>query len=152
MKNSKPTKKITPPTKTKKRWTGEYYDPEHKVYRPYTEDQIKEELKEFGRNPKNLYTERFWADRHMSSRVFSDLLKRVDGLREIYEDVKTLIGTRRDEGAITRKLDGAHVSRTLGHYWPVFKEMEEWRAKLRLESEKNAPNIEIIMPELKEEK
>lgn len=144
-KTTQTTKKKTDQAKNGKRWSGEYYDPKIRTYRPYTEDQLIDLLREYGDRSDVLHLEDFYDDLHMSPHIYSDLLKKIPKLKEVHEYAKRRIGIRREKGALNRKLDASTVHKTLGHYWSVFKEMEEWRAHLRAKTEEANKSRETVV-------
>lgn len=126
-----PTKKKTTAPKSRKRWNGEYFDQKLKAYRPYTEEELVDLLRDLGDNEDSYHMEDFYDQLHMSPDTYHSLLRRIPGMKDAHDYAKRRIGVRRDRGALFRKMDAGHVQKTLSHYWTVYKEMEESRSDLR---------------------
>lgn len=64
--------------------------------------------------------------------------------KNAYEMTKSIIGSRREKGALLRKYDSTIVMRTMSIYDPEWKELELWRAKLKEDQINNEPKVIVI--------
>lgn len=61
---------------------------------------------------------------------------------------KTYIGDNREIGGLTRKLDPSLVRATMPLYNKEYKELEEWRSKLKTDESERDQTINVIMPKV----
>jgi hypothetical protein len=79
----------------------------------------------------NLKLEQFFHSRHINYRNLHRWLPRSEALQEAHEYVLHRLGTKREIGALKREYDSAIVRTTMPHYDKTWKELEEWRSKLK---------------------
>jgi len=102
------------------------------------------------RKNKKMISLHHWRFKHkISYAQLSRWRKKHSLFDEIYTECLELIGERRDELALWKKLDGAHVRYTLGNYSTAVRELEEWRAGLKIRiAEKAAGSTKIQIVEI----
>jgi hypothetical protein len=92
---------------------------------------------------KNAYT--YITDYGIPPKAYQEWLKKFDYIREAHELLVFCIGNKREEGALTRRLDSSFVAKGLPMYLSQYAELEEWRAKLKEDSSGNASvKIEVV--------
>lgn len=67
-------------------------------------------------------------------------------LQRAHDIALTAIGNRREIGALKRKLDAGMVSYTMAHYDTSWKELAEWRSKLK-QPEGDSGKTQIVVIE-----
>lgn len=72
---------------------------------------------------------------------FCDMVKRHEVLIYCYQEMKAMLGERREWGAASRLYDSGFISRTLGWYSSVFAEEQVRMAKLQAEAAKEAQEL-----------
>lgn len=83
----------------------------------------------------------------MPSKTFYNLIKRYEICKDIYEHMKSVISYRRENGALTRELDPGLVGKSMALYNDRWKDLEEWRSKLRQREEENQDKTVYIIKE-----
>jgi len=81
----------------------------------------------------------------ISRTSFDSLCERNKVLKEARQVVRMIFGNRRELGAINRKYDAATVAFMMPHYDQDWKDMVEWKSKLKNEDQANKGNITIVM-------
>jgi hypothetical protein len=71
--------------------------------------------------------------------------------KEAYTMMRVIIGERREVGGLKRKLDSGMVSYTMAAYDPNWKNLAEWRAKLKQEAETPTEAKVVIIEKFPEE-
>jgi hypothetical protein len=79
----------------------------------------------------NLILEQFFHSRHLNYRNLHRWLPKSEELREAHEFVLARLGTRREIKGLKREFDSAIVRTTMPHYNRAWRELEEWRSKLK---------------------
>lgn len=82
-------------------------------------------------SPDNLTIEQFFHEKHLGMRNLYRWLPRSEVLQEAHEYVLHRLGTKREIGAIKREYDSAMIRSTMPHYSKTWKDLEEWRSKLK---------------------
>jgi hypothetical protein len=82
-------------------------------------------------NPKVLKPSEFYTHKGMLRQSFENLRGNHPVLEEAHEFVKMIIGDRRETGALEKRLDAGIVSFTMPLYDKDWKELNEWRSKLK---------------------
>lgn len=103
------------------------------------------ELRQWAKTEDALRLEDFYDFRGYSKRAFYNMLEACPQMQEAHEFAKRRIGARREEGALTRRFEAATVHKTLGHYWNVWKEEEEYRAKIRADIQNAQENQQTVV-------
>ena len=71
--------------------------------------------------------------------------QRSENLKMAHEFALMCIGARREIGALKRKYDAGIVASTMAHYDKSWKELEEWRAKLRNKELEDNKTMVVVM-------
>lgn len=68
-------------------------------------------------------------------------------LKEAHDYAKRMVGSRRERGALTKLLEKDTVLKSMAHYAQEWKDLEQWRAGLRvaIEDAKRSAEINVIM-------
>lgn len=100
----------------------------------------------------NLVITDFFHDRHIGIRNLYTWLPKSEILREAHEIVMARLGSRREKKGLKKEFDSAMVRTTMPHYDKVWKELEEWRSKLKEDKEEGGTKIVVMekFPETKE--
>lgn len=77
-----------------------------------------------------LVLEEFYIAKGIQAKSMSRWMQRCVELQEAHDHVLSILGCRREKGAITRKYDSAFVFKSMAMYNVRWKEIEEWRANL----------------------
>jgi hypothetical protein len=77
-----------------------------------------------------LTMEGFHILKGVQSFTVSRWCQRCPELQQAHDHVMSIIGDRREKGAITRKYDSGMIRTTMPMYKAKWKELEEWRAHL----------------------
>lgn len=118
--------------------------------KPYSELTIRglaEELLEWAKNDEHaLVIDEFRAIRNIGESTWYRVRKQYEFFEDAYQNAKTLIGIRREKGAMVGKLSDSAVNRTQPAYSKRLRRTEEWRSSLRQkESERGAGTIVVRM-------
>lgn len=88
----------------------------------------------------------FYIKRGISKQDFTRWMEWVPALKEAYSVAMEAIGNRREVAGLTKKFDSSMVQFTMPQYDQGWKEMNEWRAKLREQiiNQNNGPQIIVL--------
>lgn len=100
----------------------------------------------------NLLISEFFHSRKINMQNLYRWLPKSEVLQEAHAHVMTRLGIRREKGAIKKEYDSAMIRTTMPHYDKVWKDMEEWRSKLKEDKEEGGTKIVVIekFPDTKE--
>jgi hypothetical protein len=79
----------------------------------------------------NLVISQFFHSRKINVQNLYRWLPKSESLREAHSYVMARLGSRREVGALKKEYDSGMVRTTMPHYDKVWKDLEEWRSKLR---------------------
>lgn len=132
---------------------GEYYSVHTRQYHPCTQRFIEREterLINFANQDDSITIQRFWLSGGYNRKQFYEWIKKFPHFAEAHEYAMTLIGARREEGAIYRKFEPSTIQRTLGRYNHIWKEETHELAKLKDDVAQNETKVIVIerFPEL----
>lgn len=117
-------------------------------------ERLAKELIDWARNDKTaLKLTRFYTNKGIASDTVARWRKRSKAFDKAHRFAKGIIGDRREDGGLTKKLDSSIVQKTMAMYDSGWKELEIWRSELRrLEQEQEATTFNIKMNAIKESK
>ena len=91
----------------------------------------------------------FFIDRNMDPRTARKWADKYEMFGRTYRIAKLIMGIRREDGALKKKLDAGIVTLTMPSYDEEWKELMEWRNKMRQESEQSLLPMTAIFPAFK---
>jgi len=92
-----------------------------------------------------LIFEEFFKLTKIYSANFYEWLEKSENLKRAHEYAKSMLAIRREKGGLKRKLDPGMVQASMPMYSKAWKEMTEWKAKLKEESAAQANNITVVI-------
>lgn len=117
-------------------------------YHPATIKFIEREavlLKKWAENEESLRLCDFYDDRGYDTRTFYKWVAKFPEMEAAHEFAKRRIGSRRENGALSKKFDSNTVHRSLGYYDYVFAQEQEKAVAARLAvAEKSESKIVVI--------
>lgn len=102
-------------------------------------NKLATELAEWCLQDEALKITQFLSFKKVPVDCFYRWIKTNEQLKQAHEFAMRVIGDRREIGALKKKLDGTIVSYTMPHYDKDWKDLVEWRAKLKNEALLNQP-------------
>lgn len=109
-------------------------------------DQLAQELYQWSRDDEDAYKlSQFYLSRGINNRDFTRWCQEHENLKEAREAALALIGNRREIGGLKKKLDTNIVLSSMSRYDLDWKELAEWRAQLKSESENKSETKIIVM-------
>lgn len=125
-------------------------------------------MKPISQNFIDLLVERLitWADTTEDALVFEEFfmltkinssdyygwLPKHENLKMAHDYAKQVIGIRREKGGLKRKLDPGMIASSMPMYSKSWKELAEWRAKLKEESQNQGNNITVVLEKIPDSK
>lgn len=104
------------------------------------------ELVECAKN-KQIYSINGYAVlKGIRSQELLQFAQRYPFLKEAIDYARMVCALHREEGALKNELNAAWVAKTQPLHDPEFKKLEEWRASLRNQDDKEKTKIEVIIP------
>ena len=97
----------------------------------YLQNLAADMVKWVDESPDNLCLGDFFHSRGIAIKNLYSWLPKSEELRDAHEFVMTRLGSKRERGAIKKEYDSAMIRTTMPHYDKIWKEMEEWRSKLK---------------------
>jgi hypothetical protein len=131
-------------------WLEDYLDCFHLKYKPVTEaflERISRELITWAKtNDKAYRISQFFSAKNMSYQTYTDWAKKYPSFGAAYNLSKTIIGERRESGALERKLDAGTVIQMMPSYCPEWKQMVKERSDMKaIANEKNSGGTQFIV-------
>jgi len=117
-------------------------------------EKLSEQIVEWAYNNEDaLVLDRFWFSKGISTMVIYNWRKKHKVLDNACLLAKQMIGIRREEGGLTKKLDSNMVTRTAAMYSLDWKALEEWRAKINQKEDKSdTSNITFVLEQFPDSK
>lgn len=120
-------------------------------------DQLAQDLFLWARDNEEAYKmSQFYLAKGINNRDFARWCETHEHLKMAKEAALVLIGNRREIGGLKKRLDATIVLTSMAKYDPEWKELAEWRAQLKSESENKSETKIIVMeqynPPVKEDK
>ena len=149
---SKSTKKIAPAftqrTEVKASpWLEDYLDLFTFKMKPITEaftHRFAAELIEWSRQDDVLILKEFYLDRGIPRNTFYDWVNKYEVIKHAYNTAKERIGARREKGGMMRKFESSIISNSMPIYDADWKELLEWKAKMRNDTQDNTVKVVVI--------
>jgi hypothetical protein len=137
-----PTREISP-------WIEDYEDFFLHRSHPVTQnflDHLGQELLAYVENEKTqiLRIEWFFIQKRIPPRAARRWAEANEKFKETYETAKFILGMRRENGGLRKQFDSGLVSFTMPHYDPTWKELAEWKAKLKSDAEQEQVPTTVI--------
>jgi len=108
-------------------------------------DRLATELLDWALNNDDaLKMSQFYLGKGISYHSFSRWLKRSKNLEEAHNSALKLLGNRREIGAIKKKYDTSMIATMMPKYDEDWKEVIEWRSKLKEQEASNETKIVVI--------
>ena len=111
---------------------------EMKPCTPLFLELLAEDMVKWSDSSDALKLTQFFQSRHIDmANLYSNKdkkngwLDKNEYLKEAHQYVMSVLGTRREIGALKREYDASMVRTTMPHYDKTWKELEEWRSKLK---------------------
>lgn len=126
---------------------GEYFSVHTRQYHPITLKFIEREtqrLIDWANEEDSLIIQKFWLSGGYSKAQFYVWINQFPEFAHAHEYAMTLIGTRRELGAMTRKFDASTIHRTLGRYNHIWKEETQELARLKDDAAQNEAKVVVI--------
>jgi len=149
------TKKKTPPKvvrdkdSPKSPWLEDYLDCFTFKMSPVTQkflDRVSNELITWAKtDPDAFKISQFYLDKGFQMKTYYDWVKKYPIMKTAHSQALELIGNRREIGAMQKKLDTNIVSHMMPHYDPQWKEMVQWRNKLKAEADEKSGTKIVVM-------
>lgn len=121
---------------------------------PVTEawlEALAKDLYTWAKDDSNaLKMSQFYTSRGISNSTVLKWMKVSEKLREAHDMALQIIGDRREVGAIYNKLNASMIAPMMAHYDSNWKDIAEWRARLRGEAEAKSGKTIIVVPSLEE--
>lgn len=118
--------------KTATQW-WEYRDQNTWRMKPYsmqTLEELADHIKAWAKLKDSYRINDFYNEHGISKQTFHELMQRCEKLQDAHQYTIERLASRREIGALTRKLDPSTVFRSLAHYCDIDKEQVETRAAL----------------------
>lgn len=123
-------------------WLEEYLDCFHLKYKPVTEmflERISKELVLWSRTEEKAYkVSQFFSQKNIGYHTYMSWVKKYPLFESAFNLAKTIIGDRRESGALERKFDAGTVINMMPYYDPEWKEMTKFRTELKAQANENA--------------
>ena len=161
-KNSKPITKAKkaankrkPPIKEEMEvspWLEDYLDCFHLKYKPVTEkflERISQEMLSWAKTNEKAYKiSQFFSPKHIGYTTYTGWVNKYPQFAAAYNLAKTIIGDRRETGALERKLDAGTVIQMMPKYDPEWQEMVRERNEMKAQAnEKLGGGTQFIVME-----
>jgi len=148
-KSKKPAKRLRGVESKESVWLEDYLDCFSFKMKPITQafvHRISQELVAWAENDDigALKVSSFYLKKGISYETWSQWRKKYKEIDHAHKYSTMVIGNRREEGAIRKKFDAGTVNYTMPMYDPEWKELIEWRAKLK-EEEKDSGGTKIVI-------
>lgn len=144
-KAKKAAKKTKSPIKEEKQvspWLEEYLDCFHLKYKPVTEaflERISQEMISWAKTNEKAYKiSQFFSPKHIGYTTYTGWAKKYPQFEAAYNLAKTIIGDRRESGALERKLDAGTVIQMMPKYDPEWQEMVRERNEMKAQANEKA--------------
>lgn len=147
-KTTKPSTKPKKATRTRdvtskeSPWLEDYMDCFHFKVKPVTEmflERISQELIMWAEKETKQYKiAPFFDEKRIAYDTYTRWAKKYPQFGAAYQLAKSILGTRREYGALERKLDAGTVINMMPHYDPEWKEMTKFRTDLKAQANENA--------------
>lgn len=109
-------------------------------------DNLAQELFLWARDDEDAYKmSQFYLNKGINNRDFSRWCDTHENLKIAKEAALVLIGNRREIGGLKKRLDTNIVMSSMAKYDTEWKELAEWRAQLKSESENKSETKIIVM-------
>lgn len=116
-------------------------------------ERLSEDLiKWVNESPDHLKITQFFTSRGIAISNLYKWLPKSEALQEAHAYALTVLGDKRELGALKKEYDSGMVRYTMPHYDKAWKELEEWRSKLKEDKEESGTKIVVIekFPDTKE--
>lgn len=126
---------------------GEYYSVHSRQYHATTRRFIEIEsqrLVDWANQDDSLIIQDFYNKGGYSTGQFYDWCEKFPEFKQAHEYAMSMLGSRRELGAMTRKYDAGTIHRTLGAYSKIWRDQTRELAKLK---EDNAGETKVIIIE-----
>lgn len=141
-------KKICKESRDFSKLLAEYENFQSNQRSPVTEhmlDRLSKELIIFAHESDILRVEWFFALRGISPATARDWTYKFPSFKESYKAARSIIGMRREDGALKKKLDSSTVHFTLPLYDDEWREALEYRHKLKEEEQSKTQPITVVL-------
>lgn len=91
-----------------------------------------------------LCLEEFHIAKGIQAKTMSRWMQRCVQLQEAHDHVLSILGARREKGALTRKYDSSMVLKSMAMYNVKWKEIEEWRSALSAKVAAAGGGIQVV--------
>ena len=142
-------KKLTHPTLTTMNVPIQELDNYFRVSRPYSEHEIEQIglklIRWASESDDALKLSSFATENHMAGKTLRAFAARNKIFSECYQEAKRIIGDRREIGGLRNKLNHAIVLQSMVKYDDSWRQVEEWRSKLKQKQEELDASKKIIV-------
>ena len=90
------------------------------------------------------------SKKRVAPKTYYGWVKRYPIAKEANEFAKTIIGNRREVGALKRKFDVGMFTASMPMYSDEWKENVEWKSSLKHKEHHNEGNITVVLPSIDE--
>lgn len=157
-KMSKPSTKASKPAITRDRsskespWIEDYLDCFSFKIKPVTEaflERIGQELITWAETEKKEYKiSPFFEKKRIGWNTYTNWAKKYPKFRAAYDLAKSILGTRREYGAIERKFDASTIIQMMPTYDPEWRQMVKERNEMKAQAnEKNSGGTQFVVME-----
>lgn len=105
-------------------------------------------LKEWVKRPDSFTINGFLAEYQIPPQSFYQWVNKHEHLAFDYSQALVALADRREVGALTKKLDAATVNSSMAMYCSRWKELSEWRAKIKEDAAHHTGKVEIEIKQI----
>lgn len=145
------TKILKPSNKPHSKWVCDYRNINSAETVIATEafiEGVGKNLLDWANQDSSLVHSDFLTSRGIPRRTYYDWVDKFPFFKDCHDSAKSIIGSRREIGAIDRRFNENVVSRMAGFYSQDWKDMEEWRSKMKTEQAASTQPTQIILGSL----
>jgi len=133
-------------TQKEPRYFDTYFDLFGLRQKPVTDafiDRLIEKILIWARDKKSMKISSFFYEQGIPMRTINRWSDKHQNLKDVIEDVKYMIGDRRELGAIYRKFEPGMIRTAMHLYDPEWKDMEIWRSELKAKQDEKIEDKKI---------